>query len=139
MKKHRLIKLGVIFAMLVSVLFWSVLRWARGSVASEGYDTDEAAWNYILRSGEIRFRLLEGSTIQSLSSDAKKGRVESPTEAYSKLGYGVFSSTLEYSNSDGKLITREFITSKLNNWNRVLYLEDKDGSFSRYDNGVLQN
>ena len=138
MKLRKLIKLGVILALLISVSFWLVLRWARGSVASEGYDTEEAARNYFVRSGEIRFRLQEGATIQSLSSDGKKGKVESPTEAFSKLGYGVFSSTLEYRNPDGKIITLKFNTSKFNNWNRVLYLENKDGSFSRYDNGVLQ-
>jgi hypothetical protein len=54
------------------------------------------------------------------------------------IRYGVFSSTLEYRNFDGRLIVLNFNTSKLNNWNRVLYLENKDGRFSRYDNGIIK-
>ncbi len=134
----RWIIIILVLAILSGVIFWFTFKVARKSVADEGYDTDEAAWNYLVRSGEIRFRLLEGSEIESFSSEGTSGRIKSSTEAFSKLGYGNFRSKLEYKNRDGQLITKEFITSKLNNWNRVLYIENQDGNFTQYDNGVLE-
>jgi len=128
----------LVISVLFGSAFWFALKIARQSVASEGYDTDEAAWNYLIRSGEIRFRLLDGSIIESLSFDGTKGRIKSSTETYAKLGYGNFQSTLQFKDRKGKTITLQFITSKFNNWNRVLYTENQDGSFSRYDNGVLE-
>jgi hypothetical protein len=62
MKFRKLIKLGIILATFISILFWLFFKYARGSVASERHDAEEAAWNYIVRSGEIRIRLLEGSS-----------------------------------------------------------------------------
>jgi len=131
-------KLVLVGSILCFSILWGILHLVRKSVASEGYDTYEAAWNYLVRSGEIRFRLLSGSEIKSLSSDGTDGRVVSSTEAYFKAGHGNFNTLLKYDDRSGTLITKELITSKFNNWNRVLYVENQDGSFSRYDNGVLE-
>ena len=115
-----------------------LFRSVRVSVASEGYDTDEAAWNYLIRRGEIRFRLLDGSKITAISSMDKPGVIDEPNEAYVRLGYGKFFTDLEYLDANGESLSLKMHTAKFNNWNRVLYVQDDSGGFTRYDNGVVQ-
>ncbi len=117
---------------LLLLVFFSV----RMMVASEGYDTNEAAWNFLFRNGEIRIRLQDGSTIKSYTAENTSSI--SKNEAWFKAGYGIFSSELKYVTPNGEEKTIKFVTDKLNNWNRVLYIEQKDGSFDRFDNGVKQ-
>ena len=138
MKHSRFIIVFLSAAFIAGILVFTALQWARKSVASEGYDTEEAGWNYILRSGEIRFRLQAGSEIWFLSSGNEAGIVASPTEAYVKLSYGKFISSLGYRDRGGQAKKLKFHTAKFNDWNRMLYREDEDGNFSRYDNGVIQ-
>ena len=126
-----LIAIGVLGVVL---LFRSV----RESVASEGYDTDEAAWNYLIRRGEIRFRLQEGTRITAIASMDKTGVIEEPNEGYVRLGYGKFFTDVEYLDSKGQSRSLKMHTAKFNNWNRVLYVQDASGGFTRYDNGVPQ-
>ena len=116
--------------------FVAALNWARGEVAGEGYDTPEAAWNYLVRSGEIRFRLLEGSRIESLVQHDKNGTITNTNEGFIRAGHGKFISTLTYRDNADQKKTLTFRTAKFNDWNRVLYVEEEDGTFSRYDNGV---
>lgn len=110
----------------------------RDSVASEGYDTNEAAWNYLVRNGEIRFRLAGGNKITAIKSSGVKGVIHEDDEASISLGYGIFFTELEYVDSLGGVKLFSIETSKLNNWNRVLYVQDDLGGFIRFDNGVLQ-
>ncbi|MFT5633256.1 MAG: hypothetical protein ACI9SQ_000969 [Rubritalea sp.] len=80
--------------------------------------------------------LLSPISFAALSNHSIKRSIQYHCE--DGIRYGVFSSTLVYRNFDGRLIVLNFNISKLNNWNRVLYLENKDGRFSRYDNGVIE-
>ena len=135
-RKKIFVWLGA-FALLPVILSSFAYISVRKMVASEGYDTDEAAWNYIFRDGEVRIRLKETSTIKSYEADTEC--FTSGHEVGFKAGYGVFSSKLVYETHTGEERTIEFRTDKFNNWNRVLYIENLDGTFDRFDNGVKED
>ena len=136
MRRKKLFIGSGIVALLI-VLFASFIYISvRKIVASEGYDTNEAAWNYIFRDGEVRVRLLDGSTILSYKADRES--FTSGNEIGFKSGYGVFSSKLVYQTQKGEERTIKFRTDKFNNWNKVLYVEKSDGGFDRFDNGVKE-
>ncbi|QQL44085.1 hypothetical protein [Sulfuriroseicoccus oceanibius] len=139
MKRTRYGLLSLAFIVIVASAAFLVFRTVRQSVASEGYDTNEAAWNYLIRRGEIRFQLADGCVIKGIQTGNTQGTIANSNEAYLRLGYGAFTTTIEYADASGapQLITIR--TDKFNNWNRVLYVQDNHGNFTRIDNGVVQD
>jgi len=129
------------FALTIFLIFiaFGVFQAARKSVASEGYDTNEAAWNYLVRRGEVRFRLPDASRITSIDADGRSGSITNSNEAYVPLGYGAFTMNLTYIDKNGVSHSLEVQTQKFNHWNRVLYVQDENGIFTRIDNGVPQD
>ena len=130
-----LIRIAAILLSLLLAAVFFVFTSISGSVRSE-YDTAEAGWNWLFRNGEIRFQLQGNSKIEKLNEGTNDGTIVSPTEGYFALGYGRFSTYLTYRKENGEKRELRVSTDKFNSWNRVLYYEEKDGSFSRYDNGI---
>jgi hypothetical protein len=60
-------------------------------------------------------------------------------EAYVRLGYGAFLTHLKFIDNNHAAQSITIRTDKFNNWNRVLYIQDDSGDFTRIDNGVVQN
>ena len=135
---RRIIAFGISLGLVTLACLVLTFSIAWITVSSEGYKTTGAAWNYLIRRGEIRFQFKDGYQFTEISSMDKTGVIDKSNEGYVRLGYGVFTTDVKYTDRDGLSRSLSVTTNKFNDWNRVLYTQDTNGELRRHDNGVFQ-
>lgn len=134
MKRPRII-FGIV-SLTALGLFIAILFAIKADLAHEGFGNWVGVRNYLLRDGQIKVVLQGDKTVTGVTcSDSEDTDIDGST-AIVKVGYTWCSTEVTYLDSTNEPKTVTFDTQKLNNWNRVSYIEQEDGTFLRFDNGI---